>query len=388
MKKDVPLDQFVRAQIAGSGSNIQDPAVNLYTMIPAGNYDPKAVALDVAQVFTGIRIQCSQCHNHPFDRWTQDDFYGFVSFFTGVKRKEASEAREFYVWDDPNAAPAKHLLDNHPCPPKFLGGAEPDVKGKDPRIALADWLTSKDNTMFRENMANRIWAHFIGRGIVDPVDDVRISNPPSNKELLQALGAHLADYNYDFKKLVRDICTSRTYQLSSTPNTSNRDDDAFFSHVKLRRLRADVLLDSIAEATATPSTFNETPNGFRAVQLFEGGNRANNYFLKTFGLCPRESVNVSETRLEPTLAQALHLLNGDTIEGKLGKSTVISGMLKAGRKPEEILDELFIRTLSRKPSELEKKRLLPLVAANATDRKAYEDVLWALLNCTEFAFNH
>ncbi len=145
MRKDTPLDQFVRQQIAASGSNIQDPAVNLYTMIPAGNYDPKAVALDIAQVFTGIRIQCSQCHNHPFDRWTQDDFYGFVSFFTGVKRKEASEAREFYVWDDPNAAPAKHLLDNHPCPPKFLGGAEPDVKGKDPRVALADWLTSKDN---------------------------------------------------------------------------------------------------------------------------------------------------------------------------------------------------------------------------------------------------
>jgi hypothetical protein len=388
MKKDTPLDQFVRSQIAATGSNIQDPAVNLYTMIPQGTYDPKAVALDVAQVFTGIRIQCSQCHNHPFDRWTQDDFYGFVSFFTGVKRKEASEAREFYVWDDPNAAPAKHLLDNHPCPPKFLGGAEPDVKGKDPRVALADWLTSKDNTMFRENMANRIWAHFIGRGIVDPVDDVRISNPPSNKELLQALGQHLADYNYDFKKLIRDICTSRTYQLSSTPNASNRDDDAFFSHAKLRRLRADVLLDTISAATGVTTAFGDYPTGFRALQLFEGNRRSGNYFLKTFGISSRDSVSVSETRLEPTLAQTLHLINGDTVEGKINRSTVVSDFLAQKKSPEIILDNLYIRTLARRPTEAERKKLNPIIASAATDRKTYDDIFWALLNSTEFSFNH
>lgn len=387
MKKDTPLDVFVRDQVAATGSNIQDPAVNLYTMIPAGNYDAKAVALDVAQVFTGIRIQCSQCHNHPFDRWTQDDFYGFVSFFTGVKRKEESEAREFYVWDDPNAAPAKHLLDNHPCPPKFLGGVEPDVKGKDPRVALADWLTAKDNTMFRENMANRIWAHFIGRGIVDPVDDVRISNPPSNKELLTALGQHLADYNYDMKKLIRDICTSRTYQLSSVPNASNRDDDSFFSHAKLRRLRADVLLDSISSATGITTQFNDAPTGFRALQLYEGNRRSNNYFLKTFGLSSRDSVNVSETRLEPTLAQTLHLINGDTVESKINRSTVVSDLLAQKKNPEAILDALYIRTLARKPSEAERKKLNPLIASNA-DRKTYDDIFWGLLNSTEFSFNH
>ncbi|HEV3197307.1 MAG TPA: DUF1549 and DUF1553 domain-containing protein [Bryobacteraceae bacterium] len=388
VKKDVPLDQFVRTQISGAGSNLRNPPVNLYTMLPQGQYDAKAVAQDVAQVFTGVRVQCAQCHNHPFDRWTQDDYYGFVSFFTGVKRKQASEEREFYIYDDPNAPPAKHLLDGHPVPARFLGGDAPDTKGKDPRVALGEWLTSKDNVLFRQNMANRIWAQFFGRGIVEPVDDVRISNPPSNRELLEELGHRLASYDFDAKRLIRDICNSRTYQLAVATNPTNRDDDSQFSHARLRRLRADVLLDSIAEATGTPSTFNETPNGFRAVQLFEGGHRANNYFLKTFGLCPRDSVNVSETRLEPTLAQALHLLNGDTIEGKLGRSTVIPGMLKAGRKPSEILDELFIRTLSRKPSEPERKRLLPLVAANPTDRKAYDDVLWALLNSTEFAFNH
>jgi len=388
MKRNAPLDQFVRAQVAGTGSNLSNPAVNLYTMLPAGQYDPKEVAQDVSQLFTGIRVQCAQCHNHPFDRWTQDDYYGFVSFFTGVKRKQTSEEREFYVYDDPNAPLAKHLLDGHPVPAKFLGGDAPDVKGKDPRVALAEWLTSKDNALFRQNLANRIWAQFFGRGIVEPVDDVRISNPPSNRELLEALGQHLADYNFDARRLIRDICNSRIYQLDAAPNATNRDDDSQFSHARLRRLRADVMLDAISEVTGTPSNFNETPGGMRAVQLFEGGRRANNYFLKTFGLCSRESINVSETRLEPTLAQALHLVNGDTVEGKLASSKVIAGMLKDGRKPEEIMDALFIRALSRRPSEAERKRLLPMVAANPNDRKAYDDILWAILNSTEFAFNH
>ncbi len=388
VKRDTPLDQFVRVQVAGTGSNLANPPVNLYTMLPQGQYDPKAVAQDVAQVFTGMRVQCAQCHNHPFDRWTQDDYYGFVSFFTGVKRKMASEEREFYIYDDPNAPPAKHLLDGHPVPAKFLGGEAPDVKGKDPRAALAEWLTSRDNALFRQNMANRIWAQFFGRGIVEPVDDVRISNPPSNRELLEELGRRLASYDFHAKRLIRDICNSRIYQLSTVSNDTNHDDDQQFSHARLRRLRADVLLDSISEVTGTPSTFNGNPAGLRAAQLFEGGARANNYFLKTFGLCPRESVNASETRLEPTLAQALHLLTGDTIEGKLGRSTVVTGMLQSGMKPEQILDDLFIRTLSRKPSEAEKKKLVPLLTGAPTDRKPYDDVLWALLNSTEFSFNH
>ncbi|MDR3703846.1 MAG: DUF1549 and DUF1553 domain-containing protein [Candidatus Sulfopaludibacter sp.] len=388
MKRNVPLDQFVQAQIDSTGSNLRNPAVNLYTMLPQGQYDAKEVAQDVSQVFTGVRVQCAQCHNHPFDRWTQDDYYGFVSFFTGVKRKLASEEREFFIYDDANAAPAKHLLDGHPVPAKFLGGDAPDVKGKDPRRALAEWLTSKDNALFRENLANRIWAQFFGRGIVDPVDDVRISNPPSNRELLQALGQHLADYNFDARRLIRDICNSRTYQLSTTPNETNRDDASQFSHQHLRRLRADVLLDSIAEATGTPTQFNQTPNGVRAVELDEGNYLANNYFLKTFGLCQRDSVFASDTRLEPTLAQALHLVNGDTVEGKLNRSTVVTAMLEHKKKPDEIVDELFIRALARKPSEPEKKRLMPLVASSPGDRKAYDDIFWALLNSTEFEFNH
>jgi len=393
MRQDTPLDKFVRAQVASTGSNLQNPPVNLYTMLPQGQFDPKGVAQDFSQVFTGVRVQCAQCHNHPFDRWTQDDYYGFVSFFTGVKRKVASEEREFYIYDDPNAAPAKHLLDGHPVPAKFLGGDAPNLKGadgkaEDPRQALAEWLTSKDNVLFRQNLANRIWAQFFGRGIVEPVDDVRISNPPSNSELLAALGQHLAGYNYDARRLIRDICTSRVYQLSAVPNETNRDDDRQFSHAHLRRLRADVLLDSISEVTGAPTQFNQTPNGFRAVELYEGNHTANNGFLKTFGLCSRDSVNASETHLEPTLAQALDLLNGETLEGKLARSSVIPKMLEQHKKPDEILDALFVRAFSRHLSEAERKRLLPLVASTPEDRKAYDDIFWALLNSTEFSFNH
>jgi hypothetical protein len=388
IRKNAPLDQFVRAQVAATGSNFEEPAVNLYTMLPQGQYDPKEVAQDISELFTGIRIQCAQCHNHPFDRWTQDDYYSFVSFFTGVKRKVASEAREFYIYDDPNAPPAKHLLTSQPMPPKFLGGDAPDVKGKDPRSALADWLTSKDNALFRENMANRIWANFFGRGIIDPVDDVRISNPPSNRELLQELGRRLASHNYDMRRLIRDICTSRTYQLSAVANDSNRVDDSQFSHARLRRLRADILLDSISQATGAPTQFGQTPGGVRAIELYEGARRTNNYFLKTFGLAARETVNTSETRLEPTLAQALHMVNGDTIQGKLARSTVIANMLKAHATPDEIITELYLRTVSRKPAELEMRRMRGLIAGRTADRAAYEDIFWALLNSTEFSFNH
>jgi hypothetical protein len=386
--KNTPLDQFVRAQIASTGSNFEDPQVNLYTMLPQGRYDAKDVAQDVSELFTGIRIQCAQCHNHPFDRWTQDDYYSFVSFFTGVQRKVSSEAREFFIYDNPDAPPAKHLLTGQPMAPKFLGGDAPDVKGKDPREALAQWLTSKDNALFRENMANRVWANFFSRGIVDPVDDVRISNPPGNRELLQELGKRLAGYNFDLKKLIRDICASRTYQASAVANESNRDDDSQFSHARLRRLRADILLDAISEATDAPTQFGNTPSGVRAAQLYEGARRTNSYFLKTFGLAARESVNSTETRLEPTLAQTLHMVNGDTIQGKLNRSTVIADMLKAKADADQIIGELYLRTVSRKPSELEMRRMRGLVAGRTGDRAAYEDIFWALLNSTEFSFNH
>ena len=393
VKKNAPLDQFVRAQVQGSGSNLYDPQANLYTMLPQGNYQAKAVAQDVAQVFTGVRIQCAECHNHPFDRWTMDDYYGFVSFFTGVKRKYGADAVEFYIYNDPNAPTAKHLLDGRPMAPKFLGGQILDTKSaqkkmQDPRDALADWLTSPDNAMFRQNMANRIWAHCFGRGIVEPVDDVRISNPPSNRDLIEALGRKLVEYHFDSKALIRDICNSRTYQTSSLGNATNKSDDLQFSHASVRRLRADVMLDAISQVTGVKTTFNNFPTGYRASQVFDGGAHYGHYFLKTFGLASRETVNAADTRMEPTLSQALHLINGNTIDEKVAKGTVISGMLKANKLPAEMLDELYIRALTRVPTVIEKKKLLAMTDADPKDRKVYEDIFWGLLNSTEFAFNH
>ncbi len=356
-------------------------------MIPASNYDPKQVAQDFCQVLTGVRIQCAQCHNHPFDRWTQDDYYSFESFFTGLRRKAAADQREVYVNNDNGAAPAKHLLDGRSMPPKFLGGAMPDCKGKDPRVELANWLTAPENPLFRNNMANRIWDHFFGRGIVEPIDDFRISNPPSNRELLDELGKRLADSKFDLKALIRDICASRTYQLSPSVNKSNKEDDSQFSHATMRRLRADVFLDALSQATENATKFSNYPKGERALQIYEGGRRTGSYFLKTFGLATRETVCACETRSEPTFAQALHLINGDTIQSKLAQSTVVENLIAEKKKPSEIIDEMYVRALCRKPSVEESKTMLELIGENPA-RKAYDDIFWALLNSTEFAFNH
>jgi hypothetical protein len=382
---NIPLDRFVRDQVASSGSNMLNPPSNLYAMLPDGRYDPKAVAEAFSQVFTGVRIQCAQCHNHPFDRWTQEDYYGLVSFFSGVKSKKGSEFRESFFYNDSSVPTAAHPLDNHPVPPHFPGGPAPQLKeGEDPRAALADWLTSKDNILFRQNMANRVWAQFFGRGIVEPIDDVRVSNPPGNSELLADMGRHLADYNFDMRRLIRDICASQTYQRSTLSNPTNSSDADQFSHQHLRRLRADTLLDSLSEITEVASEFRERPLGTRAGQLYD---LADSYFLGTFGLCPRTSVNASDTRLEPTLAQSLHLIAGDTIQTKLERSPVIPKMLAEHRQPGEILDELFIRAYSRKPSAKEKDKLLTLIGGHS-DKQTYDDIFWALLNSSEFEFNH
>ena len=232
-------------------------------------------------MFLGTRIQCAQCHNHPFDRWTMDDYYGFAAFFAGVNLKRGVEGREVVVTNNNDANTVAHPVDGRRMKPKFLGGAAPEVEGQDPRKALAAWLTSADNTAFRETMANVIWSHFFGRGIVDPVDDVRISNPPSNKELLEDLGKKLAGYEFDKKKLVRDICNSRTYQLAVTTNPTNELDEVYFSHSYVRRLRAEVLLDTITRVTGTEDRFALSPPGTRAVQIHTG--EVSNYFLTTFG---------------------------------------------------------------------------------------------------------
>jgi hypothetical protein len=391
--RNAPLDEFVRAQLTSKGSNLVDGPVNLYTSLPQSvKFVPKDFAQDFAQLFTGIRIQCAECHNHPFDRWTMDDYYGLVSCFTGLTRKPGSEPREFFIYNDPAAPPARHLLDDRPVPARVLGGLSPVPSGQDPRVALADWLTDPANPYFARNLANRIWAHFLGRGIIEPVDDLRVSNPPSNGELLDGLADHLVRSKFDLRALARDICTSRTYQASVVPNATNADDDRQFSRGTLRRLRSDVLLDAFSQVTGAESRFDNFPGGTRAVQYYPRIGSpvptAGSYFLQTFGRSPRATVCACETRSELTLSQALHLIGGEAINAKLAEGKFVPALIKAGPGPSTIVEGLYLRALSRKPTPDELRTMLGLVGDRAADRQAYDDILWGLLTSSEFQFNH
>lgn len=391
-RANLPLDEFLRTLVFSRGSNILQPETNFYTMMNAR--EPKAIAQDVAQLCLGTRIQCAECHNHPFDRWTQDDYYGFVSFFTGVRQKKGSEPREYYTFNDNQAPPAKHMLDGRPMPPKYLGGDLPATTGKDPRQELAAWLTSPENELFARSMANRIWAGLFGRGIVEPVDDLRITNPPSNPRLFEALGDKLASYGFDQKRLIRDIAMSRTYQSSSRVNASNREDDRQFSHAAVRRFGAVTAIDAISAITGVKTPWKHFPGNYWATQIYHcespaGGSGPQTYFLSCFGQSPRVSVDASSDSRTATLSQSLHLIVGDTLHDKLRSSTVIPALMKQhpGTDPSGIIASLFLRTLGRPPSQGEQDTFRS-VSADPPARVDYERLWWALFNSTEFMHQH
>lgn len=392
--KNTPWDQIARELLTGNGSNFRNAPSNYYTMLPQGKLDPLKIGEDTAQIFLGLRTQCAQCHNHPFDRWTIDDYYSFTSFFTGVRRKHGSEAREYYTFVDVDAEPAKHLVDGRPMAHRFLGGDLADVKNKDPRKVLAEWMTTPGNRLFRRNLANRIWGHFFGRGIVHPIDDVRISNPASNEPLLEELGRRLGeDYGYDAKKLVRDICLSRTYQGSPTTNDSNLGDKSRFSHAYLRRLRSDVLFDCLSQALEYKHPFRRS-TAQRAVVMFEGGrhDNFNSYFFSTFGQAKRESVCTCETQTDASLSQALHLINGGTIDSTFQRNPVlIPRLMNEHGDSAAIIEALYVRILTRQPTAKERQAMLDLDPKSTDERiqqKFYSSVAWALVNSNEFLFNH
>ncbi len=270
--------------------------------------------------------------------------------------------------------------------PKFLGGDVPDVAGKDRRVVLAEWLASEKNPWFATSFANRVWAHFMGSGIVEPVDDFRVSNPASNPELLAELGKRFTASKYDLKQLVRDVCNSHTYQRSTQRNESNATDERNFAHANLRRIKAESLLDSISFITETKDKFQGLPLGARAVQIADGG--SSTYFLTTFGRATRETVCSCEVKMEPTLSQALHLLNGDTVNAKIKQGGLVARLMATKKFPEERIMDLYVRCLSRKPSKEELDKLLPTLGEGANQAQALEDIFWALLNSREFLFNH
>ncbi len=378
---NVPMNVMVQELLGSNGGTFANAATNYYQ----NETNTLKVAENVAQVFMGMRIQCAQCHNHPFDRWTMDDYYSFAAFFSQIGRKRGEDPREIIVFNS-NSGDVRHPVGNRVMTPKFLGGDTPDLTGKDRRQVLANWLASDENPFFAQNLSNIIWAHFFGKGIIQEVDDVRISNPPVNKELLDALATNLTEYNYDFKKLVRDICTSRTYQLSTKTNETNEKDTTNFSHATLRRMRAEVLLDSITQVTTTSNKFPGLPSGARAVQIANGN--TSTYFLTTFGRAKRETVCSCEVKMEPNLSQALHMLNGDTVNAKIAQGGLVATRIGEEVPHSKIIEEIYIRCLTRKPTEKELTNLMELVSQEENKQQALEDVFWALLNSREFVFNH
>ncbi|HEX4613356.1 MAG TPA: DUF1549 and DUF1553 domain-containing protein, partial [Urbifossiella sp.] len=283
ISRNVPTDEWVRELLGANGGTFRNAATNYYQL----ERDILKVTENVAQVFMGMRIQCAQCHNHPFDRWTMDDYYGFASFFSQIGRKPGDDPRELIVFNG-GGGEVNHPVHRRPMPPKFLGGAVPDVAGKDRRVVLANWLASPENPYFARNLANIVWGHFFGRGIIDEVDDVRISNPPANPELLDELAKKFTEYKYDFKRLVRDICLSRAYQRDTRPTPTNEGDTRNFARGPIRRIRAETMLDILSQVTETKNKFPGLPLGSRAVQIADG--QVSTYFLTTFGRPMRETV--------------------------------------------------------------------------------------------------
>ncbi|MEQ8768376.1 MAG: DUF1549 and DUF1553 domain-containing protein [Planctomycetota bacterium] len=377
---DVPLDELVRTLLTSEGGNFTNPEANFYLT----ERDPKAIAENVSQVFLGIRIQCAQCHNHPFERWTMDDYYGFAAFFGRIATKRAEDPRETVVFVR-GSGEVQHARDNRVVAPKFLGGAEPEIKpGQDRRAVLAEWLTSKDNPWFAANIANRVWARFFGRGLVEPVDDVRVSNPPSHPELHRWLGERLAQSGWDLRALIRDITASRTYQLAASADDVPA---SAFAKANVRRLTAEQLLEAIGQVTGQPTKFRGLPLGARATQV--AGGSPDSYFLDTFGRPRRSSPCACERRNEPTLGQALHLINGPTLTQKLRHERGrLKQLLASEASDEVILETLYLSAYARppRPDELEALRA---EIEGAGDRAAVlEDVFWAILNSKEFLFTH
>ena len=378
---NMPMDQIVRELLTSTGGTFVNPSTNYYQV----ERDNLKITENVAQVFMGMRIQCAQCHNHPFDQWTQNDYYSFASFFSQVGRKRGADPRESIIYNR-KSGEINHPVHKKPMPPKFLGGETPELKsGDDRRAILANWLASPENPFFARNLANLVWAHFFGQGIIEPVDDVRVSNPPSNPQLLDELAKKFTTYDYDFKKLVRDVCNSRTYQLTTKTNPTNEGDLRNFARAQLRRLRAEVLLDVITQVTETKNKFQGLPLGAKAIQIADG--RVSNYFLSTFGRAKRETVCSCEVVMEPSLSQALHLLNGDVTNTRLKQGKVIDKLLKEGRNSGEIIENLYLRCYSRMPTEAEKANLLASLDQEDPDN-GLMDIFWALLNSKEFVFNH
>jgi hypothetical protein len=377
-----PYDQFVREIVTAEGPLSENGPANFYKVVTK----PGEAASSLAQVFLGVRIACAECHHHPFDRWSQTDYYGMQAFFAPVTLKKTPKDDILLVQGDP---PTLHPRTGKNVYAHALDTKMPDASPPgDRRRVLAAWLSAPQNPWFARHLSNRLWAHFLGRGLVEPVDDVRATNPPSNPELLDALAEHFVQSKFDLKQMIRAITASRTYQLSSRPNETNAKDEQNFSRALFRRIDAEVLLDMVSQTTGVGERFHGVPPGARAIQLWDS--KVPHYFLKVFGRPVRLSACECERNAEPGVAQVLHLLNAPEIHAKLGhEGGTVARLVRAHAQDEPLVDELYLTFFSRHPTAQERGVALKYLGANAGRRReAVEDLAWSLLNTLEFVFNH
>jgi hypothetical protein len=377
-----PLDQFVREIVTAEGPLHEVGPANFYKVMTR----PGETASTLSQVFLGVRIACAQCHHHPFDRWSQADYYGMEAFFTPVSLKGPPQGEMLLMSGAPRATDPRTgaTVSAH-----VLGAKPPAADSKaDPRLGLARWMTAPENPWFARNLANRAWAHFLGRGLVEPVDDVRATNPPTNPELLDALAQYLVDNRFDFRQLIRLITASRVYQLSSRPNATNERDEQNYSRALFRRVEAEVLLDMVCQTTGVAEKFPGVPAGYRAIQLWDS--KVPHYFLKVFGRPVRASACECERNHEPSVAQVLHLLNSPEIHEKLAhEGGYLARVVRQHKKDGRLVEDLYLTFYSRLPTEAERGVALEYLRSEpANRRQAAEDLSWGMMNSLEFIFNH
>lgn len=374
-----PLDQFARALLTAEGPLDDAPAGHFYKVVTR----PGDMANAVSQVFLGIRLACAECHHHPFDRWSQTDYYGMSGLFAQVSIRKGALGETLLAEGNPAT---KHPRTGENVPPHALD-AEPSKDTGDRRRALAEWFTAPENPWFARNLANRLAAHFLGRGVIEPVDDVRATNPPGNPALLDALARVVTDSRFDLKQFIRTLAASRTYQLSATPNDTNAQDEQNYSRALFKRLPAEVLFDAVCQVTGVPEKFDGVPSGTRAIQLWDS--QTQHYFLKLFGRPVRVTACECERNSEASIAQVLHLLNSPNLQSKLSHANGQLARLVASHPDNaKLADELYLTFFSRMPSDAERQLAVKHLAGSPDRQQAIEDYAWSLLNAVEFVFNH
>jgi hypothetical protein len=380
-----PYDEFVRGVVAAAGEWQDAPAINWYWQTRDDQLH--SVTADTAQVFLGIRLQCARCHHHPYERWGQEDYYGLAGFFTRLGRKSFGQPPPYFAASKVTTGEKNPLTGKVPEPKYLDGDYATFTPEDDPRHALVDWMSEPENPFFARVLVNRMWGHFMGRGLVNEVDDMRESNPPSNPELLDALAKDFVEHKFDVRHIIRTLVSSRVYQLSSVPTEHNKDDRQNFARFYARRLIAEVLLDAVDQTTGTKTRFGNIADSARAVDLPHEG--FGSYFLDTFDRPKRVSGCECERSSGATLAQVLLLANSDELENKLADGNGRIAKLVATDKPiSEVMDELYLSVFARLPNERERDTTVKYVESQENKRQAVEDVLWTILNSKEFLFNH